>query len=232
MDVYPKRVTVTTRSNATLASRIDQGAIRQPLVTRGGESSMVSLHLPSCLNQNPKEQQVIGNLVIQYGELEYMLCRVVGLIIEDEDVAVKTMYRVRGETNRLDIARALVSSRIQSSSVKEPFLDTFSGMKVCMKIRNAYAHAHWISASGDEIGFYDLEGIAKSDRDLRFDKMKKSLLDMRILADQDRFFAEVLHNLIYMFYELNSIHSNPANFSKIIFPLKIPRLAVPTQRQT
>lgn len=195
---------------------------------QGNGIKMVQLHLPSCFNENPKAQQLIGSLVIQYGELEYMLCNVVGLIIGDEEVAVKAMYRVRGETSRLQIASALVSSRITESAVKGVFQETMKGISVCKGIRNTYAHAHWFSVWEGAIGYYDLEGIAKSDDVLKFDNMGKSVLDLEILRDQERYFAEVLHNLVHMFYELDGMRCGSSAYTNYISPLKAPKAAKKT----
>ena len=56
----------------------------------------------------PKEMAVIGRLLVDYGDLELDLMNAVQVMRKyDLNSTLKTMFRVRGETNRIDIADGL-----------------------------------------------------------------------------------------------------------------------------
>lgn len=191
-----------------------------------GLVDMVSLHLPSCLQAHPREARLIGDLLTQYGELEWMLCRVVGELNRDLDGTIKAMFRVRGELSRLQIADALSSSHLNGLAIRPIFIETLAAVDVCRNIRNSYAHAHWLSHESGEVGYYDLEALARGKGLLDLRTMNQSLIDHSILADQSRFFAEVLHNLIHMFYELDARSMGGTFDTSYIAPLRVPKRAM------
>ncbi|MEG8021343.1 hypothetical protein [Sphingomonas aerolata] len=188
---------------------------------------MITLHLPSCLDDHPREASLIGRLVLKYGELEWMLARVAACVNGDLDIVLKAMYRTRGELARLDIAEAFVGRRIKDAWISEIFSETFAAIDVCRKIRNSYAHAHWISGQEHQLGFYDLEHLAKSKTVVDLQSMRRSTFDIAVLSDQHRYFAEVLHNLVHVFYDLER-PGTPLNDHGFISPIRPPRRAVVT----
>ncbi|HET9510017.1 MAG TPA: hypothetical protein VFO80_02610 [Sphingomonas sp.] len=164
---------------------------------------MITLHLPNCLQSFPEEAAIVGRIVIQYGEIEWMLCRVVGGLIGDFEAAMKSMYRVRGELSRLEIADALVTNRRMTESFALVYENTLEGVETCRVIRNSYAHAHWLSSHEEKFGFYDLERLAKRRDTVTLSELRISVLSKELLIRQEVFFSEVLHNLIHMFYEVD-----------------------------
>jgi hypothetical protein len=183
---------------------------------------MVALFLPSCLDTHPREAEIIGHLVVRYGELEWALCRVIASLTGDFDAAVKAMYRVRGERSRLMIADALASSRLTAMGLADVFAQTYFAVDQCREIRNSYAHAHWFSVQEQKIGYYDLEKLAKEKGELDLGTMNKSVLSFSILDDQRRYFGEVLHNLIQIFYELDARSMGAHANAEFILPLRMP----------
>jgi hypothetical protein len=55
-------------------------------------------------NKLRQEREIIGRLLVEYGEMELDLCNCVAMGIDDLDMALKAMFRARGETLRIDIA--------------------------------------------------------------------------------------------------------------------------------
>ena len=53
------------------------------------------------------EGEIIGRLVVGYGEMELDLCHCIAQGIGDLDMALKAMFRARGETSRIDITEAM-----------------------------------------------------------------------------------------------------------------------------
>ena len=68
----------------------------------------VKLYMPSAFDHFRYEGNIIGRLVVEYGELEWSLCLIVNHVLDDFDLAVKTLYRTRGEGQRIDLADALI----------------------------------------------------------------------------------------------------------------------------
>ena len=59
-------------------------------------------------NTFPREMSVIGRLLVHYGELELDLMNWVQVARSfDLNATLKVMFRVRGESNRIDIADGL-----------------------------------------------------------------------------------------------------------------------------
>lgn len=150
-----------------------------------------------------------------------MLCRVAACVSGDLDVVTKAMYRPRGETARLQIAEAFVGDRINEETLAQVFEDTYRAVGDCLKIRNSYAHAHWLSDSEGQFGFYDLEKIAKSEKPLDLTKMKKTFITEATISKQEIFFVEVLNNLIHLFYRLSG-QSNKDTDYIFISPIRRP----------
>lgn len=170
---------------------------------------------------------MIGQLVLKYGELEWMLARVAACVAGDLDTVLKAMYRTRGELARLDIAEAFVGRRIEDPHLAMIFDQTFAAIEACRQIRNSYAHAHWMSGYEKQLGFYDLERLAKSKGAVDLQTMRQSTLSMDVLRDQERFFAEVLHNLVHLFYEFDRPSAQVAEHH-FISPIRSPLRATVT----
>nr|WP_314469846.1 hypothetical protein [uncultured Sphingomonas sp.] len=191
---------------------------------------MVTLHLPSCLDAHPREARLIGDLVIRYGELEWMLCRAVAALTGNLDATVKAMYRVRGELPRLKIADALSGSALADAEHAEVFRATLDAVNRCRAIRNSYAHAHWFDIHDGTVGFYDLEKLAEQKGSLDLSTMGKSELSFKVLADQDRYYAETLHNLVHLFYAFDARSQGRTAEINFIIPLRPPAVAQPIKR--
>src|ERR1700743_691858 len=89
----------------------------------------------------PKEMAVIGRLLVDYGELELDLMSCVQ-VLGDYDInsTLKSMFRIRGETNRIDIADALGRVPYTAVKMQAEFDAVIAAMRQCLKIRNMYGH--------------------------------------------------------------------------------------------
>jgi hypothetical protein len=169
--------------------------------TPGAVKVAVKLYMPLPFDRFKQEGDIIGRMVIEYGDLEWDLCLLVSHVIEDLDIAVKTLYRSRGETQRIDIADALIRNRIDPK-VKQIYETTLAHIRVCLTIRNRYAHANWLHAGSDKLCYIDIEELAKSNAPVDMQNMQLYHLDMDTVKDQARFFMEVMQNLRYLNMEI------------------------------
>lgn len=166
----------------------------------------VLLYMPSAFDRFKREGEIIGRMVIEYGELEWDLCLLVGHIIQDFDVALKAMYRSRGETQRIDVADALARNRLTVGRVKTIYEETIAHMRCCLKIRNQYAHTNWVDTVSEGLCFVNIEEVAKANDVIELADMPQYQLDLAIIEDQQRFFVQVMQNMRYLNMEIQYLN--------------------------
>lgn len=108
-----------------------------------------------------RERNVIGRLLVGYGEMELDLCHCIAMGIDDLDMALKAMFRPRGETSRIDIAEAMGQKVYTSLALSKPFDEAIGAMRFCLKLRNRYAHSHFYDDNSGSLAMVSLEEIAK-----------------------------------------------------------------------
>jgi hypothetical protein len=168
----------------------------------------VILYIPSAFDDFKREGEVIGRMVIEYGEMEWDLCLLVGHVTGDANAAIKTMYRSRGETQRIDIADALARNRLSLGRVRTIYEETVAHMRVCLKIRNQYAHTNWVNSPSNGLCFVNIEEIAKSDAVADTSNLQLYKLDLDTIVDQQRFFYNVMQNMRYLNMEIQHLNGS------------------------
>ena len=113
--------------------------------------------------QSPQAAASIGRMVVGYTELEFGLMSCIDIASDDFDALFKAMFRTRGETQRLEIADAIGRYRFHALKLGTEFEMALGAIQYCLKIRNQYAHCHWLVVPG-RIGFVDLEEVAKENK--------------------------------------------------------------------
>ena len=93
----------------------------------------------------PNEAAIIGRLLAGYAELEIGLlhCVTVAREEDDFDATLKAMFRIRGETARINVGDALGRQVYDKLGLGADFEMAVSAMRYCLKIRNQYAHCNW-----------------------------------------------------------------------------------------
>lgn len=167
----------------------------------------IKLYVPMPFNHFRYESDIIGRMVIEYGELEWVLCLLVRHVTGDMDVAVKSLYRARGESQRLDIADALIRNRI-NPAIKQIYEETLSHVRACLTIRNRYAHSNWIRAGSDKLAYIDIEELAKRNDPVDFDHLTHYHLTKELVEDQARFFNDVMQNMTYLNMEIQYLNGD------------------------
>src|SRR2546427_11701078 len=112
-------------------------------------------------NAFPEECAIVGRLLAGYSVMEFGLMVCVNAAIEDFDAVFKTMFRTRGETQRIDIADAMSRHKFHTIQLGTQFEMAIGNMQRCLKIRNQFAHCHWAEKPG-RMGFVDMEELAKT----------------------------------------------------------------------
>ena len=149
----------------------------------------------------PRESAgLIGQIVVAYGSLEYDLALCVSQMIDDLDVAIKALFRTRGESQRIDIADALARGKLKPGKFRTCFEETIGHMRHCLKIRNQYAHCIWIYVprEGEGLAFVDLEEIATEHEAANPANLTRHYVSLQLLVEQTAFFGQVADSLEYL----------------------------------
>jgi hypothetical protein len=96
-----------------------------------------------ALRRHPAEACLIGQLVLGYGELERAFAVCLGASIADRRPAFRMMFRVLGETARIDAADAMMRHKYDQVGLTSEYADAIGAVKFCVKARNQFAHCHW-----------------------------------------------------------------------------------------
>ena len=139
----------------------------------------------------PNEAAIIGRLLAGYAELEIGLLDCVTVVREDFDATLKAMFRVRGETARINVGDALGRRVYRKLGLGTDFEMAVGAMRYCLKIRNQYAHCNWYDDFvRKQLAFVNVEEIAEKNRPISgFDKLTRRYVDVPILKEQEQYFG-------------------------------------------
>lgn len=110
----------------------------------------------------PAERTLVGEILIAYGELENSLLDLLDAVNEgDADTTLRTIFRLRSEGQRLDVADAIARKWMKQHGLEGVYSEALGAMKRCKGIRNQYAHCTWFTKDG-KLLFINLEDAAKT----------------------------------------------------------------------
>jgi len=113
-----------------------------------------------AFNVFPDEAALIGRMLAGYADLEIVLMHSVKVVREDLDLALKTMFRGRGNSLRIDVADAIARQPYIDIGIGAEFERAISAIRHCLKIRNLYAHCTWWDDLSGQLAFANLEELA------------------------------------------------------------------------
>lgn len=143
--------------------------------------------LVMVLNYFPSERDILGRLVLAYGELEFELAALIGDVMfeRDIDMAIRALFRIKGEGTRIDVADAILRPAMSKAGLEGNWGTTRGALDVCRKIRNQYAHCHW-EEQDQKLYFYDLDYEARSATGAMYPEMYH--IDLPLLERQQAYF--------------------------------------------
>jgi hypothetical protein len=149
-----------------------------------------------AFQRHPAEAAIIGRILAGYGELEFLLSMLLGSVVGDLSTANRVLFRGRGEEARLLIADALVRPAMEKCSFQETWTRIFRAMFHCKRIRNQYAHCHWLDDGNNGLFFTQIEKAAKT----RSGSITLKFLhvDTPLLESQEAYFHFVDFGLCYL----------------------------------
>jgi len=143
---------------------------------------------------------LIGQMLIGYGEIEFELAMVIQAAYDrDGLMALRSMFRVRSESARIDVADAILQHRMPELGLSAEYETTLDAIQFCKQVRNTYSHSHW-SLDGDELRFYNYEETAK----LREPKISIEFkyVDTSLLIRQLAYFNYTRYCLLHLQWRL------------------------------
>jgi hypothetical protein len=173
-------------------------------------------------NTFPREVAVIGRLLVDYGELELDLMNCVQVARSfDLNATVKAMFRVRGETSRIDIADGLGRAAYVALNMTAEFDAMIAALRHCLRIRNKYAHAYWHDPNmGRDLCYVSLEELAKEADEVQdLTALRFFFIDEALLLQQERFFEYTRALINYLNHQGRY---NSGALRRQIFPLPSP----------
>jgi hypothetical protein len=108
----------------------------------------------------PEEGAIIGRLVVGYGELEFGLSLCLGVVLGDEDQALRVLFRVQSAGGRINVAEALMRPLHEKANLTDIYGETMGALRYCKGVRDQYAHSHWAIVDGG-LHFGNLEKAAE-----------------------------------------------------------------------
>lgn len=113
-----------------------------------------------------EEGSIIGRLLIGYGELEFewQICvgEALGGTQHDYQKALRTLFRIKSEGVRIEAGDALMRDYYGSIKLKDEYARALGAMRLCKKIRNQFAHCHWLDFPDEGLFFTNLHKAAES----------------------------------------------------------------------
>jgi hypothetical protein len=167
----------------------------------------------------PEEGKYIGRILAGYGELEYDLFEMLAAVLRDRHIALKTLFRTRGEEQRIQIADALMRDAFARISIEGAYTEAIADMGWCRTVRNQYAHCHWHDGGPHGLCFVDLEETAKKSA---LGPHRLYPVDTTLLAEQETYFKFVqkcFWHLTYRYEHWGEKYPTPG----YELPKKLPR---------
>jgi len=96
-----------------------------------------------AFHRHPAEAKHIGHIVLSYTEIEVGVGKCLGLALGDQQVAYRTLFRLIGETARIDVADALLRPVYQNAGLIGSYGQMIGAVRFCVRVRNQFAHCIW-----------------------------------------------------------------------------------------
>jgi hypothetical protein len=109
-----------------------------------------------------KERDLIGQMLVAYGEIEFAVLTCVAAALDGETItAIQVLFRVRGEGARLEVADAIVRPAFKKHALEGKWGNGLGAARVCKDIRNQFAHCHWDGRKTSGLAFVNLDADAQ-----------------------------------------------------------------------
>jgi hypothetical protein len=160
------------------------------------------MNVSKAFEDFPDEGLLVGKILVAYTNLEIDLMNCIKTVLSDLDTVLKVMYRVRGETQRIEVAVAIGYQAYKDLNLEDDFKYAILCLRTCVRIRNQYAHSIFWNDNSGILVFSDLEKIAKSDEKItNIHGIQKKYINEYLLNQQLIFFEYTSDFLMFLLNE-------------------------------
>lgn len=156
----------------------------------------------------PDHSSRICALLTGYGELEFLTYCAVSAAQQEDDVSFRVLFRLRNESQRIDIADAILFPSAEKNNIAGQYGHVIGALRHCRNIRNTYAHCHWQTPDG-RLSYCDLQETAKTQSNTRLQFVSAEL---DFLDEQLSYFTYCSDGLLWLrqvFEHKNSAGPSP-----------------------
>jgi hypothetical protein len=157
-----------------------------------------AMSLNPWVTRHPAMALVAGNIVISYGEIELRVGMCLGNALGDQDTALRTMFRILGETARIGAADALMRGKFKAVGLANEYADIMGAVRYCVVLRNHYAHCHWADDINAGVFFTRLDDPAKASESFAYTWKH---IDLSLLTAQWAFMQYAADGLDFLNFE-------------------------------
>jgi hypothetical protein len=146
------------------------------------------------------EGEIIGRLVVGYGELEVDLCLCIVAGGINLDHIVRAMFKIQGEKRRIDTAAKIARDTYHALNLEKIFDEIISEMHWCRKIRNQFAHCNFYDDNTGILSFVNMEELAnlKNVTIDDIDVVTKKPITLITLTEYESYFTYVRARLDFL----------------------------------
>lgn len=116
-------------------------------------------------------------------------------VFKDGTTAVRTLYQLRSESNRLSVFEAIAQPWFDQVKLGGQFKEGIDAAYHCKNIRNQYAHCHWLDVNG-VLKFCQLEEVARSKAANA--EIKAHPISLPLIKEQSTYFDYTDHMLLWL----------------------------------
>lgn len=170
---------------------------------------------------HPKERELIGSMLMAYGEIEFALIGCIAEILDDDvHTTTRVLFRVNGEGARLNVADAILRPAMRKLDLVDDWITTYAAAQFCKNVRNQYAHCHWqIDHRG--LFFIDLDEDAKPHDEIMLVNFRP--IDLPLLEKQANHFDYTLAWLYFLKENIQVKNGKPLSGRPFPKPKSIPQ---------
>ena len=155
-----------------------------------------------AFHYHKSEAIIIGRLLAGYGELEFGMCAACGQLINNLDKSIKAVFHKRGEAARITRAYGLGHTASNKGAYRKVYERAFAAMRLCLEIRNQYAHCTWMYGYNRGLRFSDLEEIANDPQKISSPAdLTQFIVTEALLLEQETYFLYVHLLWAYLNFE-------------------------------
>jgi len=137
-------------------------------------------------------------MLLAFGELEYLVCKIAAENSSDSSPVLRALYRINGTTPRYQAADALVREIHLGRDMGDVFGEAIGAFKTCVTIRHQYAHCSWADGGkGRNGGLYFTDPTVTAEAAKGWDQ-KWRHVNIGLLKAQSAYFEYVRALLLHI----------------------------------